>query len=79
MTGLAMLLKGFGITIDPAEIEKEFERVKVLIPETLGQMVTALNSIDKRLDRLEKAAGIAPGLEVVHVNSHRATGTGPSA
>lgn len=57
MTGLGMMLKSFGIKIDPAEVQQAFEAAKVLIPKIAADFeeIRAIQQrIEAKLDALIK-------------------------
>lgn len=50
MTGLAMMLKSFGINIKPEEVEAAFNQAKNAVPA----MAAKVQSIDERLQKIEE-------------------------
>jgi DNA anti-recombination protein RmuC len=50
MTGLAMMLKSFGITIKPEEVEQAFNQTKNAVPAIAAKV----QSIDERLSKIEE-------------------------
>jgi hypothetical protein len=55
MTGLQMLLKSFGINVDPEEATRTFESLKVEIPKFIGTLAVMLQSMNGQLHRIEES------------------------
>lgn len=51
MTGLAMMLKSFGIKIDPAEVESAFNQAKSAIPQ-IAQQFAEMNARQERMEKM---------------------------
>jgi len=70
MTGLAMMLKSFGINIKPEEVEQAFNQAKNAVPA----MAEKVQSIDARLRNIEETqAFILSQLEALSGTNTRRT------
>jgi hypothetical protein len=57
VTGLQMLLKSMGITVDPAEVSQAIEQAKIVIQQAhiaIPTIVRKYEEIDARLKRIEE-------------------------
>lgn len=53
MKGLMMALKALGVSIDPHEIEQQYEMLKKMVPEFAQKAENILRSIDARLGSIQ--------------------------